>query len=232
MTQKAIAPEEVGRTIEALFAAARDEAFEDGMESRFSRELVYMIKTHGCLATKAIAGIIAQEKPNSGVVSESMRWLGHIDDPPTHEERLHLLEQGLRHSSAGVRDGAALGLASLDDPRAIPALKRAIQQEQCAQLRVDMVQVVLQLEREEPATGVPAFGTAPDLNEPVARMREFAKVTSIKLDDVTDDELSLVLHSVKGTMPLEEIVAVLLVGVWNLRREVSEMVTRQMTLVG
>ena len=142
------APEVVMREIEALFAAARDEDFEDGMESRFSKGLVSMIRTHGNAATEAITSIIVQENANSEVVYEAMRWLGHIDDPPTYEERLCLLQRGLYYSLVRVRDGAALGLASLDDPHAIPSLKQAIEREQCGELRADMMQVLAQLERD------------------------------------------------------------------------------------
>jgi hypothetical protein len=45
-----------------------------------------------------------------------------------------------------VRDGATLGLASLNDPQAITPLKQAIEREQIGELREDMQQVLDQLE--------------------------------------------------------------------------------------
>jgi HEAT repeat protein len=86
------------------------------------------------------------EQVNAEVASEAMRWLGHIDHPITYRSRLHLLERSLHNSSARVRDGAGLGLASLDDPHAIPYLKQAIEREQYQELRHDLKQVVIQLE--------------------------------------------------------------------------------------
>jgi HEAT repeat protein len=58
-----------------------------------------------------------------------------------------LLESSIFRSSARVRDGAALGLAFLDDPHAIPYLKRAIENEKYSELREDMQMVLAQLER-------------------------------------------------------------------------------------
>ena len=75
-----------------------------------------------------------------------MRLFGRIDHPSTHKKRMSALIRGLQHPLPRVRDGAALGLASLDNPQATPALRRAIKQEQCEELREDMEQVLEQLE--------------------------------------------------------------------------------------
>jgi hypothetical protein len=59
---------------------------------------------------------------------------------------LWLLEKCLESSSIFVRDGAILGIASLDDPFAISAVRKAIEKEACEGLRQNMQAVLQQLE--------------------------------------------------------------------------------------
>lgn len=80
------------------------------------------------------------------VGGEALRWLGRIDHAESYEYRRWLLERSLSLSSTRVRDGAILGLASMDDKHAIPYLKRAIEEEQCSELKADMESVLEQLE--------------------------------------------------------------------------------------
>ena len=142
-------PAEVEQKIEALFVRAREEVFEDGMESEFSKGFVSMVRKYGDVAIEVIARLIVYGKVNQEVASEALRWLGDIDHASTYDKRLWLLERSLRCSSARIRDGAALGLAYLDDPHAIRYLKQAIQQEPCEELREDMKQVLAQLLESE-----------------------------------------------------------------------------------
>jgi len=141
--------EEVKQGIEALFIEAKEEVFEDGMESEFSKGLVSMIRRYGNATIEWIANLIVHEKANPEVSSEALRWLGDIDHVSTYDKRLWLLERSLLCSAARVRDGAALGLASLDDPHSVRYLKQAIQREQCEELREDMEQVLAQLLESE-----------------------------------------------------------------------------------
>ncbi len=141
--------EEIRQKIAALFAAATDQRFEDGMESEFSNELVALVEEHGDAAVKAIAHPIISEIVSAEVAAEALRWFGRMDHMPTDNARLWLLERGLFCSSAQVRDGAALGLAAMDDPHAITCLKQAIQKEKHAALREDLAQVLMQLEASE-----------------------------------------------------------------------------------
>jgi len=140
-------PAELSRKIAALFEAAKDEYFEDGMESEFSRELTALIAAYGNIAVHELAYLVLFEKVNAEVASEALRWLGNMPHGIPSHFRLWLLERSLLCSSAMVRDGAILGLASLDDPRAIPYIKWAIGREQCEELRKNMEQVLVQLER-------------------------------------------------------------------------------------
>jgi len=139
-------PDEISNEFEILFDKAKEEVFEDGMESEFSKNLVFLIKKYGNAAIVVLERLIGAEQVNTEVASEAMRWLGHLEHPITYRSRLHLLERSLHNLSTRVRDGAALGLASLDDPHAIPYLKWAIEREEYEELRHDLEQVLTQLE--------------------------------------------------------------------------------------
>jgi hypothetical protein len=138
--------EPLGEILKALFREARSITFEDGMESDFSRELVRLVRQYGKTAMAVITSLIVNDNVNAEVAAETLRWLGRVDHPPSHHDRLWLLERSLLSTSVLVRDGAALGLASLDDPHAIPYLRQAIDREKYASLREDLKQVHYQLE--------------------------------------------------------------------------------------
>jgi len=137
---------EIRKRIEALFGAAKEEFFEDGMESEFSRGLVSLVRQYSNRAIDVLVHLLGSDQVNAEVASEALRWLGRMDHPPSYYSRLWLLERSLRCSSARVRDGAALGLSFLDDPDAITYLKQTIEREPVEELRRDMEQVLAQLE--------------------------------------------------------------------------------------
>lgn len=131
-----------------MFISGKYEFFEDGMESRFSKGLVSAIEKYGELAIEIISDLILSEKVSPEVASEALRWIGKIEHNATYENRLYLLEQSLKCSSARVRDGAILGLSFLNDFSAIDSIKKAIQSENIKLLRKNMKQVLEQLEGE------------------------------------------------------------------------------------
>jgi hypothetical protein len=132
--------------IEAIFWSAKEEFFEDGMESDFSKKLCSTVVKYGSDAIEVITSLIVYDKVCPEVASESLRWLGKIKHSESYEFRLWLLERSLNLSSGIVRDGAILGLASMDDKHAIPYLKKAIKNENSVELKQDMEQVLEQLE--------------------------------------------------------------------------------------
>ncbi len=129
-----------------LFNRAMDEAFEDDTESAFARGLRSIILTHGESAMDALKKIVLSRSVNEGVAAESFEVLGRMNDSMTLISRLWILESGLFSSSARIRDAAGLSLASLDDPHAIPYVQKAIDEEQCDELRKDLEQVLEQLQ--------------------------------------------------------------------------------------
>lgn len=129
-----------------LFAAAREERFEDGMESNFSHHLLALLEKYGASAYDALGSLILESSVNMEAAAEACRWLGRLEDPKNHTTRRTWLESILQGGhSARVRDGAALGLASMDDPASIPAFQQAIEREVNTELRHDLQQVLDQL---------------------------------------------------------------------------------------
>lgn len=132
--------------IEAVFWTAKGEFFEDGMESIFSQQLNSFVKRYGNDALEVITGLIVYERVEPEAAGEALRWLGRIDHAESYEYRRWLLERSLSLPFTRVRDGAILGLASMDDKHAIPYLKIAIEKEQYFELKADMESVLKQLE--------------------------------------------------------------------------------------
>ena len=139
-------PTDIRAAVEGLFNSAREETFEDGVESEFSRGLVSIVWMYDKDAIEEITSLVVYEQVNPEVVSEALRWLGQIDHPPSHRFRRWLLERCLLCNSARTRDGAVLGLAFLDDAHAVPYLQRVIERETSEELRQDMQEVLSQLE--------------------------------------------------------------------------------------
>ena len=131
-------PADVYSSLEGLCHQAQEENFQDGFDSAFSSALIKAIKLHGDAAVEALAHLIVYERISPSVASEALRWLGKMENPRTYEYRLWLLQRSLFCTSPIVRDGAALGLASLGDVRGITALKNAIERERLRELCNDM----------------------------------------------------------------------------------------------
>jgi len=129
----------------SLFAAGKEEVFRDGVETAFSRGLIARIEKFGNIAIIILTDLIVGEQVHPEVAGEALRWIGRIDNPPTYNDRRQLLEYSLSSPSPTIRDGALLGLASLDDPVSIPVLEKAVEQERIKELRQDMQQALKQL---------------------------------------------------------------------------------------
>lgn len=145
-------PESLVEELRHVFFEAREEVFEDGMESNFSRKLYVLVEKHKDQAISFAADYLDSEESDEEVASELLRQLGHSEHMPTYNSRLDLLVRSLQDESSMVRDGAILGLASLDDPSVIEQVEEAIANERIPELRDDMIDVLEQL-RETQATG-------------------------------------------------------------------------------
>ena len=136
---------ELDSELKDLFALSRGENFEDDIESAFSRNLVALIEKHENIAIDLISDLIASGNVDLEVASEALRWVGHIENSATYQARLQLLERSLFSLSARIRDGAILGLASMDDPASIRYVKEAIRRETIGELRQSIQQLLEQL---------------------------------------------------------------------------------------
>lgn len=128
------------------FDAAKDEEFEDGMESSFSTALETVIRRYGDVALKAIADILTLPDIGAGAITETLRQLGNIVHIPSRQLRKEILLKYLDKEELKFRDAAALGLGGLDDPSAIPKLREALEHESHGLLKRKIQAVLTQLD--------------------------------------------------------------------------------------
>ncbi len=139
---------EIEAELSSLFSLATYIDLEPGMDNAFSLGLEALIERCGEPALAEIRTIILEERTNASIAMEALQYIGRMDSNRWKTERRKLLEQCLLRSlSAWVRDGAGLGLASLDDPRSIRAVKTAIAKESSNMLKKDLESVLDQLEK-------------------------------------------------------------------------------------
>lgn len=132
-------------SIAHAFNAARDEEFHDGFDSRFSESISQFIWDFGVAAVLVIEKILESPSSTDETTEETLRQLGKIEDARTHATRLVLLLRELGSPNPRIRDAASIGIADLDDPSAIPFLRRAIEAEQTGWLRTNLDLTLSQL---------------------------------------------------------------------------------------
>ena len=125
--------------------AGAAEAFEDGMDSEFSRALAECVLAGRSGAVEALGKLIEDGRAAPEVGGEALRILGAVSQPETRSARRLLLERHLLSDSPYLRDGAAVGLSELDDPAALPAVDRAIGKTKSALSRMRLSQLRTQL---------------------------------------------------------------------------------------
>lgn len=124
---------------------ANDEIFEDGMTSHFSDALHRIVQKHGDEAVELLGAVICAADTPVRVAEEALRQVGYMNDKKTHNARLSLLEHSLESSDIRIRDAASIGIEAMEDPAAIPALKRAIDSEQIQWLQQYLEDIMNQL---------------------------------------------------------------------------------------
>jgi len=144
-TKQAKPSEEIIKLLLDIFSQAKEEIFESGIETEFSRNLLGTITKYNSAAMDVITDLILSGSVNTEVAAETMRWLGLMESRVCYRQRRWLLARCLRDVSERVRDAASLGLSYLDDPWAIPYLENAVRDELIPELRSDMEQVLEQL---------------------------------------------------------------------------------------
>ena len=112
-----------------LFCNVDGEVFEDGMTSNFSTALHGIISEYGIAAVEQLGKMTLARDVPVDVAEEALRQVGHIKDVATHDARRSLLESALESSDLRIRDGGAIGIDYMEDPRAVPSLERALERE-------------------------------------------------------------------------------------------------------
>ena len=131
--------------LERLVALSADEVFLDGMESRLSFRLKHLLGVGGNATIRVIRSLLDSERLNVEEVGEVLRVLGDFEDLTTHRSRLSLLVDCLCFRDSRIRDAASIGIASLDDPSALPEVETAAKEEWLPELKEDLQLVVDQL---------------------------------------------------------------------------------------
>jgi len=144
----------VTHQVEQAFASAVEETFEGGVHSGFEKALASLIRVSSNDAMKAIERMLELPNTNEEIAGETLRRIGEIEDEESRKYRLSVLRRYLRSSSSRLRYAAALGLASMDDPDAIPAFVEAIDAESQPEVRRSLRQVLEQLQDTERCRGI------------------------------------------------------------------------------
>lgn len=132
-------------SINRVFNDAKDETFYDGFDSHFSESISQFILDFGVPAVLVIGKILESNFRASETAEETLRQMGKIVDKRTHTTRLALLLRKLSSPNPRIRDAASIGIASLDDPAAIPLLQRAVETEQSAWVRTNLALTLKQI---------------------------------------------------------------------------------------
>ena len=128
-TSKQPIPELLERALSEIFSCAENEEFEYGYISELSMSLEKFINIYGTNAIEAIQNCLPQKDVNTDILIETLYTLGKSQHEATYEKRLLLLLSALSIPSARIRCGASLALAYMDDPKAIPVLRKKLETE-------------------------------------------------------------------------------------------------------
>ena len=110
-------------------------------------EIQSLLEQHGNRALGAIKSTITEETLSVDATAEILRLIGGIVDSGTHNVRRNFLEKMLFCPRSPVlRDAANLGLALMDDPKAIKSFRKAISSDKSLLLKKLLRQTLKQLE--------------------------------------------------------------------------------------
>ncbi len=148
-TEKQIPSRLLARRLRGLFHDSKHDVFEDGVESDFSREIVSLVIRRPDEVLSELALRLEADDVPKASLAEALRWIGRLDDKPSHNRRRWLLEYALGHPAPIIRDGAIVGLAAMDDQLSSKSLTRALELETIPELMQDLTQLLHQLEYPE-----------------------------------------------------------------------------------
>jgi hypothetical protein len=139
-----LAPETKAK-LDAMLDAARHAIIEDGMYNPINKRLPELVAKDFNTVLPALLSAIEAKRTTPIVAAEVLKELGRLRNVTSHAGRRWVLERALRSPWPFTRDGAGLGLARLGDPKAIQALRCAVENEPNAQTRADLQLVIDEL---------------------------------------------------------------------------------------
>lgn len=135
-------------TLETIFNQGAKEVFYDGEQSWFSQALTFFINKHGLNAFKALNDFLFTKKQTPSITAEALNWISEIRHAPSMAHQWYILEKMLEHSNAKIRDAAVLGFSIIDDPKAIPLLRKTEEIEPIPEIKQLIRQVITQIEED------------------------------------------------------------------------------------
>ena len=132
--------------LEQLFSDAREEQFEVGVDSQFSKGLQQLYKYNSVAVMRSLKTRLNNGNADSELSAEVLRWASRLESDEIRNSVVDLLSIGLQSASSLVRDTAALSLASLEEASAISQLQRALEREKVPELREDLQDLIESLE--------------------------------------------------------------------------------------
>ena len=137
----------VTRLLARCIDEAVDEVFMDGMDSTFSLRVTSLVIKYDNAAVSALDHLLNTGEVNAEVSGEVLRVLGSLHNDKSYFSRLRLLLEQLKSTDPRIRDAASLGLASLDEPMSLSALRKAHAMEKSELVQRNIGLVIEQLER-------------------------------------------------------------------------------------
>lgn len=132
--------------LEQLFSDAREEQFEVGIDSQFSKGLQQLYRYNSVAVMRSLKARLIDGKADSELSAEVLRWASRQESGEIRDTVVDLLSNGLQSASSLVRDAAALSLACLEEASAINQLQRALEREKVPELREDLQDLIESLE--------------------------------------------------------------------------------------
>ena len=139
-------PELLEDHLDRLYSVARDELFEVGRRSQFSKGLQQLCAYDPVTVMQSVKVRLADDRISVEVLAETLRWAADQEAITIRDTVIAFLSMGLWHTSSLVRDTAALSLAYLDEKAALAPLQRALEREEVPELRDDLAALMRSLE--------------------------------------------------------------------------------------
>ena len=141
---RAMTPE-IEANLQALWDAAADDVFDDGMQNSVTERLPGLVVKDFGTVIPAIVSVIEAGRTAPIIAAEVLKELGRIKSAASHASRRWALERALMLHSPIARDAAGLGLARMGDPASLPYVQGAVARERDSQMRADLQLVVDEL---------------------------------------------------------------------------------------